>query len=48
MRIYLLYNNQEIEEDNANISRVGAGLFVSLMFRTLVISFQTGFSYPSG
>ena len=37
---------QEIKEDNANISRVVAGGFVSLMFHTLVISYPTGVSNP--
>ena len=39
----------KIKEDTANTSRVCAGRFVSLTFRTLVIivSYPTGVSYPS-
>ena len=45
--LYLVSDNQEIKEDNANNSRMGAELFVSLTFRTLVILYPTGVSYPS-
>ena len=41
--LYLVSYNQEIKEDNANTSRVGAELFVSLTFRTLVILYQLVF-----
>ena len=43
MRIYLV----SIEEDNANISRIDAGQFLPLTFRTLVILYPTGVSYPN-
>ena len=51
LRTFILSRKRKkgIEEDNAKckISRVVAGLFVSLTFRTLGISYPTGVSYPS-
>ena len=47
MCIFLPSGNQEIDEDNANIRRVGTGQFIPLTFRTLVSLYQTIVSYPS-
>ena len=47
MHIYLVSDYHEIKEDNANISRVGAGWLVSLMFYTLAVLYPTGVSYPN-
>ena len=41
MRIYIASDDQEIEEDNANISRVDAGRYVPFTFCTLVISYAS-------
>ena len=46
MCIFLVSDNQEIEEENTNISTVGAGQNVSLTFCTLVILYPIGVSYP--
>ena len=47
MCIYLVSDNQETEEDNADLGSVGAGRIASLTSHILVNSYPTDVSYPS-
>ena len=46
MHSYLVFDNHQIKENNANICMMDAGRFLSLTFHALVILSLTGVRYP--